>query len=57
MKNAQVVFHLAALIPIPYSYRAPSSYVETNVNGTLNICQAALAHGIRKLVHVSTSEV
>ena len=57
MKNAQVVFHLAALIPIPYSYRAPSSYVETNVNGTLNICQAALAHNVRKVVHVSTSEV
>jgi len=37
-----VLFHLAALIPIPYSYRAPESYVETNVKGTLNLCQAAL---------------
>jgi NAD dependent epimerase/dehydratase len=56
-KGAEVVFNLAALIPIPYSYRAPSSYVETNVNGALNICQAALAHTVRKIVHVSTSEV
>lgn len=57
LKGTQVIFHLAALIPIPYSYRAPSSYVETNVNGTLNICQAALMHGVRKIVHVSSSEV
>jgi NAD dependent epimerase/dehydratase len=57
IKSAEVIFHLAALIPIPYSYRAPSSYVETNVNGTLNICQAALAHNVRKIVQVSTSEV
>ncbi|HEX3685502.1 MAG TPA: GDP-mannose 4,6-dehydratase [Bryobacteraceae bacterium] len=57
MKGAEVIFHLAALIPIPYSYVAPSSYVETNVKGTLNVCQAGLAHGVGKIVHVSTSEV
>ena len=57
VKGAQVLFHLAALIPIPYSYRAPSSYLETNVNGTLNICEAAIAHSVHKVVHVSTSEV
>jgi NAD dependent epimerase/dehydratase len=57
IKGAEIIFHLAALIPIPYSYRAPASYVETNVNGTLNVCQAALSSGIRKIVHVSTSEV
>jgi len=57
VSGAQMIFHLAALIPIPYSYRAPSSYAETNINGTLNICQAALAHGVRKVVQVSTSEV
>ena len=57
LEKIDVVFHLAALIPIPYSYRAPGSYVDTNVAGTLNICQAALACGIERLVHVSTSEV
>jgi NAD dependent epimerase/dehydratase len=57
LNNIDVVFHLAALIPIPYSYRAPASYVDTNVAGTLNICQAALSAGVRRLVHVSTSEV
>lgn len=57
VKNVDVIFHLAALIPIPYSYRAPASYVETNVSGTLNICQAALASGVQRVVHTSTSEV
>ena len=57
MRGIDAVFHLAALIPIPYSYRAPSSFVETNVMGTLNICQAALAASVVRLVHVSTSEV
>jgi len=52
-----VVFHLAALIPIPYSYRAPDSFVDTNVKGTLNLCQAARAHGIERFVQTSTSEV
>ena len=56
-RDIEVVFHLAALIPIPYSYIAPDSFVETNVRGTLNICQAARAAGVRRLVHTSTSEV
>jgi NAD dependent epimerase/dehydratase len=51
------VFHLAALIAIPYSYRAPQSFVETNVNGTLNVLEAARRAGCRRLVHTSTSEV
>jgi len=51
------VFHLAALIAIPYSYVAPDSYVDTNVKGTLNICQAAKENGCRRLIHTSTSEV
>jgi len=57
VKSVDVVFHLAALIPIPYSYRAPDSYVDTNVRGTLNLCQAARAAGVRRFVHTSTSEV
>lgn len=52
-----VVFHLAALIGIPYSYAAPQSYLETNVHGTLNVLQAALAAGAMRVVQVSTSEV
>ena len=52
-----VVFHLAALIPIPYSYVAPDSFVDTNVKGTLNMCQAARAQRIERFVHTSTSEV
>lgn len=56
-KNVDVVFHLAALIAIPYSYVAPTSYVDTNVTGTLNICQAALDNGCEKIIHTSTSEV
>ena len=51
------VFHLAALIPIPYSYRAPDSYVDTNVKGTLYLCQAAQHHGVRRFIQTSTSEV
>ncbi|MGR9073090.1 MAG: NAD-dependent 4,6-dehydratase LegB [Gammaproteobacteria bacterium] len=57
MKGVDVVFHLAALIAIPYSYQAPSSYIETNVNGTLNIVQAALDSGVERVLHTSTSEV
>jgi NAD dependent epimerase/dehydratase len=57
VKDIDVVFHLAALIPIPYSYLAPDSYVDTNIRGTLNICQAARAAGVTKLIHTSTSEV
>lgn len=57
VKGSDVVFHLAALIAIPYSYVAPASYVDTNVTGTLNICQAALDGGVQRLIHTSTSEV
>jgi NAD dependent epimerase/dehydratase len=56
-RGVDVVFHLAALIAIPYSYVAPESYLDTNVKGTLNICQAALATGVKRLIHTSTSEV
>jgi NAD dependent epimerase/dehydratase len=56
-RAVDVVFHLAALIAIPYSYVAPESYLDTNVRGTLNICQAALANGVKRLIHTSTSEV
>lgn len=56
-KDVDIVFHLAALIAIPYSYVAPDSYVDTNVKGTLNICQAALENGVGRLIHTSTSEV
>ena len=52
-----VVFHLAALIAIPYSYRAPESYVRTNVLGTLNALQASREVGVERFVHTSTSEV
>ncbi|HEX7674828.1 MAG TPA: NAD-dependent 4,6-dehydratase LegB [Bdellovibrio sp.] len=55
-KDIDTVFHLAALIAIPYSYRAPASYVDTNVNGTLNICKAALENKVSKVIHTSTSE-
>lgn len=57
MKDVDTAFHLAALIGIPYSYAAPDSYVDTNVKGTLNICQAALDAGTRRLLVTSTSEV
>ncbi len=50
------VFHLAALIGIPYSYVAPASYVRTNIEGTVNILEAARVHGIRRVVQTSTSE-
>lgn len=56
-RDIDVVFHLAALIAIPYSYVAPSSYVDTNVKGTMNICQAARDNGCGLVVHTSTSEV
>ena len=56
-KNIDIVFHLAALIAIPYSYVAPSSYVDTNINGTLNIVQAARENGVSRVIHTSTSEV
>lgn len=56
-KGADLVFHLAALIAIPYSYVAPDSYVDTNVKGTLHICQAALENEVERVIHTSTSEV
>lgn len=55
--DQEIVYHLAALIAIPYSYAAPASYVDTNVLGTLNICQAALDNGVGRIIHTSTSEV
>jgi dTDP-glucose 4,6-dehydratase len=57
MRDCRVVFHLAALIAIPYSYRAPASYVHTNVGGTLNVLEAARECSVQRLVHTSTSEV
>lgn len=57
IKNVDIVFHLAALIAIPYSYIAPQSYVETNVTGTLNICQACKDNNVERIIHTSTSEV
>lgn len=57
MRGQDVVFHLAALIAIPYSYVAAQSYVETNVLGTLNVLEAARELGVVRLIHTSTSEV
>lgn len=57
VKGVDIVFNLAALIAIPYSYLAPESYVDTNVNGALHICQAALEQQVRKVIQISTSEV
>ena len=57
MRDADVVYHLAALIAIPYSYRAPRSYVETNAGGTLNVLEAARTLETPRVVHTSTSEV
>jgi NAD dependent epimerase/dehydratase len=56
-KNVDLIFHLAALIAIPYSYSAPESYIDTNIKGTLNICQAAKENGGIQVIHTSTSEV
>lgn len=57
MKENEVVFHLAALIGIPYSYHSPDTYVDTNVKGTLNVLQAARTLGVKRVVHTSTSEI
>ncbi len=57
VKGCDVVFHLAALIGIPYSYVHPRNYVETNIVGTTNVLTAALDQGVKRVVHVSTSEV
>ncbi len=56
-EDIDVVFHLAALIAIPYSYQAPESYLQTNVMGTANLCQAALDHSVEHFLYASTSEV
>lgn len=56
VEGCDAVFHLAALIAIPYSYRAAHSYVATNIEGTLNVLEACRAHGVKRLVHTSTSE-
>jgi NAD dependent epimerase/dehydratase len=56
-RGIDVVFHLAALIPIPYSYRAPDSFVDTNVKGTLYLCQAARRNSVKRFIQTSTSEV
>ena len=57
MRDVEMVFHLAALIGIPYSYYSPEAYVETNIKGSLNILQAAKDSGVKKIIHVSTSEI
>lgn len=57
MTGAEIVFHLAALIAIPYSYSAPESYLRTNVFGTLNVLQLARELGVKRVIHTSTSEV
>jgi len=56
VEGREIVFHLAALIAIPYSYHAPASYIRTNVEGTLNVLQAARDAKVKRLVHTSTSE-
>jgi len=56
-EGIDVVFHLAALIAIPFSYAAPQSYIETNVTGTLNMCMAAKRQKVKRIIHTSTSEV
>ncbi|MCX7830268.1 MAG: SDR family NAD(P)-dependent oxidoreductase [Acidobacteria bacterium] len=57
LKGIEIVFHLAALIAIPYSYKAPQSFIETNVVGTLNVLEGALRQNVKRVVHTSTSEV
>lgn len=56
-KNIDIIFHLAALIAIPYSYQAPEAYIETNIKGTANLCQAAITNKCEHFLHTSTSEV
>jgi dTDP-glucose 4,6-dehydratase len=57
VKGCDKILHLAALIAIPYSYVAPASYLQTNIQGSLNMVQAAKEHGIERFIHTSTSEV
>lgn len=56
-RGCDVIFHLAALIAIPYSYQAPASYVRANIEGTVNVLQAARELGTERVIHTSTSEV
>jgi NAD dependent epimerase/dehydratase len=56
VESCEIVYHLASLIAIPYSYVAPKDYVETNVGGAVNVMQAARRHGVKRVVHTSTSE-
>lgn len=56
-KEIDIIFHLAALIAIPYSYIAPESYIDTNIKGTLNLCQASIQNQVKRFIHTSTSEV
>ncbi len=56
IKGCDIVYHLAALIAIPYSYNATSSYIDTNITGTLNVIQACRDFSVSKVVHTSTSE-
>ncbi|AZT90574.1 SDR family NAD(P)-dependent oxidoreductase [Caldicellulosiruptor changbaiensis] len=57
VKGKDVVFHLAALISIPYSYQTPMAFYKTNVEGTLNVLEACMENDVQKLIHTSTSEV
>lgn len=57
MRHVETVFHLAALVAIPYSYQAPMAFVRTNVEGTLNLLQAAVEARVSRVIHTSTSEV
>ena len=56
-EDVDCIFHLAALIGIPFSYNAPEAYVETNINGTVNILQAARKYRVERVIVTSTSEV
>ncbi|OGR89157.1 MAG: NAD-dependent dehydratase [Elusimicrobia bacterium RIFCSPLOWO2_01_FULL_59_12] len=56
VQGCEAVFHLAALIAIPYSYQAPTSFIETNVKGTLHVLEACRRHRVKRMVHTSTSE-
>jgi len=56
-KNIDVIFNLAALIAIPYSYKSPYSYLDTNIKGSMNLCIAAMENHCEKIIHTSTSEV
>ncbi|HHW28894.1 MAG TPA: NAD-dependent epimerase/dehydratase family protein, partial [Syntrophomonadaceae bacterium] len=57
VKGVDIIFHLAALIGIPYSYKSPLAYIRTNIEGTYNVLEAALKEGCRRVIHTSTSEV